>query len=177
MDQEAVIFGVIVMTWRSSTDIKDRIFAVLVYLFAWYDSVGFGQFLFRQFPPLSILTLPALPVAFVYGILNQLLFGFGSLLVFFILYAAVVRNDRVSHFIRFNAIQTILIGILLALLGLVMQYVLIPAFGNSLIVETLYNTIFIAGLGAVIYSMIQSALGKYAEIPTISEAAYSQVRY
>jgi uncharacterized membrane protein len=89
----------------------------------------------------------------------------------------VVRNDRINHFIRFNTIQTILIGILASLLGLAMQYLIIPAFGSSLITQTLSNTIFIGGVGACIYSMVQSALGKYAEIPTISEAAYSQVRY
>lgn len=165
------------MTWRGSTDVKERVLAVLVYLFAWYDCAAFGIFLFGQFPPLSILQLPALPVALLYGILNSLLFGFGSFLVFIILFAAVVRNARISHFIRFNTIQTILIGILAALLGLVMQYVIMPAFGTSLITETLYNTIFIGGLGVCIYSMIQTALGKYAEIPTISDAAYSQVRY
>ncbi len=121
------------MAWRGSTDIKDRIFSVLVYLFAWYDCMEFGRFLFNQFPPLSIVALPALPIAFIYGILNQMLFGFGSFLVFILLFIAVVRNERISHFIRFNTIQTILIGILLALLGLAMQYLLIPAFGSSLI--------------------------------------------
>ena len=165
------------MTWRGSVDVKDRIFSVLVYLVAWYDCVGFGRFLFGQFPPLSVLTIPALPVALLYNFLNPLLFGFGSFLVFIILFAAVVRNDRINHFIRFNTIQTILIGILAALLGLAMQYIIIPAFGSSLITQTLSNTIFIGGVGACMYSMVQSALGKYAEIPTISEAAYSQVRW
>ncbi|MGK7932972.1 MAG: Tic20 family protein [Microcystaceae cyanobacterium] len=165
------------MTWRSSVDVKDRIFSVLVYLFAWFDCLGFGRFLFDQFEPLSILALPALPVALLYGILDSLLFGFGRFLVFIILFAGVVRNDRISHFIRFNTIQTILIGILAFLLGLVMNEVLINVFGQTLITETLSNTIFLGGLGACMYSMVQSALGKYAEIPTISEAAYSQVRY
>lgn len=165
------------MAWRGSIDAKDRIFSVLVYLFAWYDCLAFGNFLFKQFPPLSVLALPALPIAFLYGILNSLLFGFGSFLVFILLFVAVVRNDRISHFIRFNTIQTILIGILVSLLGLAFQYLIIPAFGSSLITETLSNTIFIGGLGACMYSMVQTALGKYAEIPTISEAAYSQVRY
>ncbi len=95
-----------------------------------------------------------------------------------ILFVAVVRNDKVSHFIRYNAMQSILIGILLALAGIIMQYVLIPALGRSgILIETLFNVMFLGGLAASYFSMIQSALGRYAEIPTISEAAYSQVRW
>jgi len=45
-----------------------------------------------------------------------------------------------------------------------------------LLTTTLFNTVFLGTLAAVIYSVAQSVLGRYAEIPTISEAAYSQVR-
>jgi len=31
-------------------------------------------------------------------------------------------------------------------------------------------------VAAVLYSIVQSALGRYAEIPTLSEAVYMQVR-
>ena len=73
--------------------------------------------------------------------------------------------------------QSILISISLALARIVMQYVLIPALGHSgLLIETFYSLIFLGGLIASYYSMFQSTLGRYAEIPTISEAAYSRIR-
>ena len=169
------------MTWRGSVSISDRIFGTLVYCFAVYDALFFGTFLLQQFPVFNFLLIPAIPVGLIYGLFSALLgpLGrFGSFLVFILLFAAVVRNDRVSHFIRYNAMQAILIGILLALAGIIMQYVLIPALGRSgILIETLFNVLFLGGLAASYFSMIQSALGRYAEIPTISEAAYSQVRW
>ncbi|MDJ0510115.1 MAG: hypothetical protein QNJ64_12805 [Crocosphaera sp.] len=175
------------MTWRGSVSIPDRIFGTLVYCFAVYDCFAvynvspFGSSLLQQFPFFNFFLIPAIPVGLIYGLFGVLLgpLGrFGSFLVFILLFAAVVRNDRVSHFIRYNAMQAILIGILLALGGIIMQYVLVPALGPSgIITETLLNVLFLGGLAASYFSIIQSALGRYAEIPTISEAAYSQVRW
>jgi hypothetical protein len=42
--------------------------------------------------------------------------------------------------------------------------------------ETLANTIFLGILAAVVYSVFQSLMGKYAEIPAISDAVHMQVR-
>jgi len=144
------------MTWRGSTDTKDRIFAALVYLLPLYSAFAFGIFIFQQIPFLgAALAIALYPLAFLYSSLGS----FGSLIIFFVLFFAVVRNPRISHFIRFNTMQAILIEILVYLLGLVLGFVA-------------------RGLGAnlvVVYSIIQSVIGKYADIPTISEAAYSQV--
>lgn len=87
----------------------------------------------------------------------------------------MVRNEQIAHFIRFNVMQAILIGIVLSLVGLAFQ-ILGPVLGRSLLTETLFNIIFLGTLAASFYSIIQSALGRYAEIPGISEASYLQVR-
>ncbi|MEY2983646.1 MAG: hypothetical protein RLZZ568_263 [Cyanobacteriota bacterium] len=160
------------MSSNSTADVKDKLFGALVYLVPLFDAYVFGEFIFRQFPILGLIYLPVLPLLqFYYQ------FPFGSFLIFIILFMAVVRNGNISHFIRFNAMQSILIGILLSLFGLILAYVFKPAFGNSLITETLYNFAFLGGLAASGFGMVQSILGRYAEIPTISDAAYSQVRY
>ncbi|MBC6418641.1 MAG: hypothetical protein GDA44_07520 [Prochloron sp. SP5CPC1] len=159
------------MNWRGYTDAKDKIFSTLVYLFAIVRFLPFGDFLLREFPPLrQLLYLLLSPVLWIYDSLPL-----SDFIVFLVLYFAVVRNPRISDFIRFNTIQTILIGILLYLLGLVFQFIF-PGLGGGLLVETLSNTIFLGGLAVCFYSMVQSALGQYAEIPTISDAAYSQIR-
>jgi hypothetical protein len=158
------------MTWRGSFDVKDRIFGALVYLFAIFDALPFGVFLFKQFPFLQFLFVPLTPIFLVYGALGS----FAGLIIFFILFLAVVRNPRISRFIRFNTLQAILIGILLALFGFAMN-ILGRGLGDNLITETLYNVIFLASMAACIYSIVQSALGRYAEIPAISDAANSQL--
>jgi uncharacterized membrane protein len=100
---------------------------------------------------------------------------FAGFIVFIGLYMLVVRNENIPHFIRFNTMQAILIDIVLILCTLVFQ-----VFGSVLLQgfvgETLYNMIFLGLLAVFFYSVIQSLSGKYAEIPTISDAVYMQVR-
>jgi uncharacterized membrane protein len=115
-----------------------------------------------------VITIPLTPLFLI----NRI--PFGGLILFFVLFAAGVRNPRISHFIRFNTMQSILIDILLILIGLVSN-ILLGGLGTSLLTETLYNAIFLGTLVACGYGIVQSSTGKYAEIPAISEAAYSQV--
>lgn len=159
------------MTWRGTTNTKDRFFAAIVYLMPLVDAMPFGGFLFAQFPVLLWLQIPLMPVQLVYRSIP-----FAGLIVFFILFAAVVRNERISHFIRFNTMQAILIDILLLLLGLLLRLLAGGLGQTNLLAQTLYNVIFLGSLAACLYSIVQSIMGRYAEIPTISDAAYSQVR-
>jgi cation transporter-like permease len=158
------------MVWRGSTDIKDRIFAALVYSIPLYSALPFGGDLFTQFPILEVIKIPLIPIAFIYSSIP-----FGSLVVFFVLFLAVVRNERISHFIRFNTMQAILVDIVLSLLAILFFNILGPGILPRLIEVTLYNVIFTAVLAITIYSILQSALGRYAEIPAISQAVYTQV--
>ncbi len=159
------------MTWRGTTTIKDRIFACLPYLLPVVDGLVFGSFLLTQFPALQVLLLPLQPVLIVYGSLGQL----GQLLVFFALFVFVVRNEKINHFIRFNTMQAILLDIVI-FLGSILVRILTQVPSAGFAVQTVANTIFIGIIVAVIYSVAQSILGRYAEIPTISDAAYMQVR-
>ncbi|MDP8966088.1 MAG: hypothetical protein M3O33_19320 [Cyanobacteriota bacterium] len=157
------------MAWRGSTTVRDRIFASLSYLLPLLDVFPFGQFLIRQFPVFGLIYLPLQPLLAIYRL------NFASLIIFFVLYLAVVRNEKIAHFIRFNVMQAILIGIILALVGLAFQ-ILGPLLGANLLTETLFNIIFLGTLAASFYSIVQSITGQYAEIPGISEASYLQVR-
>lgn len=159
------------MTWRGSTTVTDRIFASLPYLLPLFTALPFGSVVLKQIPGLGDILLVILtPVLFIYSIVP-----FPNLVIFFMLFLLVVRNERIQHFIRFNTMQALLIDILLFLCSLVLQYVLLP-LGATLITQTLVAMVFLATLAACIYSVAQSIQGQYAEIPTLSEAAYSQVR-
>jgi uncharacterized membrane protein len=163
------------MTWRGSVGASDRIFSILIYLFALYDAWSFGGFLVREFPILGYLAIPLLPIEYLYGIFGQFFGILGGFLIFILLFVAVARNANLAHFLRFNAMQTILIGILLSLLQIATRYLLQPLFGNTIIIEVFFNVVFLGAVSACIYCMIQSALGRYPEIPVISEATYSQI--
>jgi uncharacterized membrane protein len=159
------------MTWRSSTTPLDRTFACLPYLLPLLDGVLFSAPFFSQFPGFRVVLIPLAPLLAIYhGI------PFAGLIVFFALFLLVVRNDSISHFIRFNAMQAILLDIILVLCNVILNLVLGPALGSGLLMQTLYNVIFLGTIVAVVYSVVQSALGRYAEIPTLSEAVYMQVR-
>jgi uncharacterized membrane protein len=157
------------MAWRGTTDVKDRIFASLPYLIPLFYAIPFGNFLFSQFPVLKVILIPLIPVEIIYSV------PFAGIVVFFILFLAVVRNERVAHFIRFNTMQAILMDILIILCSLLLP-ILLRGMGQNLLTETLYNIVFLGTLAACGYSIVQSWLGRYAEIPGISEAAYLQVR-
>ncbi|MGF1498008.1 MAG: Tic20 family protein [Elainellaceae cyanobacterium] len=167
------------MTWRGSTTIWDRVFACLVYLLPLIYAYPYAQrALFPQIPELQVLFLPLAIVAGLYnGIVGAI--PFGRLLVLIVLIAAVVRNERIRHFVRFNTMQAILVGIALSIFGLLWQLLgtVIPvlATGNILTL-TLFNVLFLGTLAIAVYSIVQSARGRYAEIPPLSDAVYMQVR-
>jgi uncharacterized membrane protein len=158
------------MTWRGATTSSDRAFACLFYLLPLLDGIGFAGPLIREFPPLRFLLLPLAPLLEIYS------FPFVGLIVFFAVFILVVRNESIRHFVRFNAMQAILLSIIVFLCQIIIQYILSPAFGPGLLLDTLFNVIFLGLLAAVIYSVAQSIMGRYAEIPTLSEAVYMQVR-
>jgi uncharacterized membrane protein len=157
------------MSWQSSETAGDRFFGSLAYLLPIADVYFFGRFVFSQFPIVEQIYQPLAPLL---ALNNDRI---GGLLLFFGLYIGVVINPRISRFIRFNVLQSILIGILLSLCGLLLQYVLLPIIGASPITEVLMNTVFLGTWAIAGYGIIMSALGKYTEIPQLSETAQMQV--
>ncbi|WP_413171228.1 Tic20 family protein [Anabaena azotica] len=159
------------MSWRGSTTVPDRIFACLPYLLPLIDSLMFSSSLLKQFPVLAILLLPLQPVLIIYAGLGQI----GQIIVFFAMFILVVRNEKISHFIRFNTMQAILLDIVIFLCSILLR-ILTPIPGTGFAIETLANTIFLGIVASVFYSVFQSLMGRYAEIPAISDAVYMQVR-
>lgn len=167
------------MTWRSGTDeISDKLLGGLPYLLPLFDAVVVGGALFKliaNFPALApvgeLLLLLITPVMFAYSLVP---FGLGSLAVFFALFLLVVRNENISHFIRFNTLQAILIGFIISIGSLVLSLVAVP--GLELITDAFYNVLLFGGVAAVGYSIVQCLMGRYPEIPTISEAVHMQIR-
>lgn len=168
------------MAWRGSTSVQDRIFSCLPYAYPMVESMGFGMFLMAQFPLLGIILLPLKPFAIVYGLLGSILGQWTSLVIFFALYMLLVRNDSLSHFLRFNTMQALIIGIAVALTTEVLKlFGLFDALSPALLLPLtiIFSVIFLGVMVSSIYSIVQALRGRYGEIPVLSEAAYSQVRY
>ena len=155
-----------------SADVKDRFFGAAVYLFAIYDALALGTGLMAQVPALApifnFLQLLLLPISLLYGVFDAVIpFGLGSLIVFFILFLAVVQNEKISYFIRFNTLQSILFGIAISLISII--------FGTLGGLQLIGGFVFIIATGASLFCMAECAFGRRPEIPTISAAVYSQL--
>jgi len=168
------------MTWRGSNTWMDRLFGCLVYALPMSSVVFYGIFLFEQFP---ILLYPYMPFVLLarlleYPIIPQVISL--NFVVFLSIFFFVARNPKVSHFVRFNAMQSILLGIVLSIIqilaGLLSQAIPASVIPSS-VVEIFANTLFLGMSAACGYSVVQTIRGKYAEMPVVSEAAYYQVRF
>ena len=146
-----------------------RLLALLTYLLPWSDGLPFGRSLTSLFPVLQWLSLPALPLVLIVQAIP-----FGGFILFLVLFLGVVRNQRVPYFIRFNALQAILLDIILIVLSLAFNLLLAPLGGNFA-VRTLANTVFLVMLVLVLFWIIQCLRGKEADIPSLSEAVRMQL--
>lgn len=160
------------MSWRGSTSPTDRVFAALPYLLP--ISIGVvvhGGQLLGSFG-LDSVTAIFLPIA------QLSTFPIG-LIVFIALFALVINNPNINHFIRYNIFQALLINIVLTLVEVITPVLFkLLAFlpGMAEIAQVLDSTIFLGVVAAGGFSIVQSALGRYAEIPSLSNVVYSQIR-
>jgi hypothetical protein len=167
------------MTWRGTATAQDRFFGSLPYLLPLMEvsllalsyAMRYGIGLFAQFPVFQLILVPLSPLIRVYTS-----FPFAGLIVFILLLTLVVRNSNISHFIRFNTMQAILLDIVMIVGQLILSLVLEPILQGGLLMDTLLNVVVLGILAAVVYSVARTVMGEYAEIPTLSEAVHMQVR-
>ena len=150
--------------------IWQRLLGLLVYVLPWSDAIPIGQHLLIQFPVLQWLTLPALPL---FILERGIPFGLGNLLVFFVLFLAVVRNPNVPYFIRFNTLQALLVDIVVVLIGYAFT-ILLP-IGGGLMMRTLSSTVVVGVLAVVIFALIECSRGREPDLPGLSQAVRMQL--
>ena len=151
-----------------------RLLALLPYSLTWSDALPFGRDLFGSFPSLNALMLPAMPAMLVQNLGSMGGMNLGGLLLFVLLFAAVVRNPKVPYTIRFNTLQALMLDILLVVIGLVFQ-LLQSLLGGGLLLRTLANTVFLGTLLILLFTVVQVLRGKEADLPTLSEAVRMQL--
>ena len=149
-----------------------RLLAPLLYLLPWSDAIPFGLGLdgvFNQVPLLRLLIVPAIPFMQLQRV------PAGGLLLFFVLFLAVVRNPNVPYFLRFNTLQALLTDIVLVVLSFAFGILLQPVAGGSLLMGTLSSTIVIAVLAILVFALVECLRGREPDLPGISQAVRMQL--
>ena len=147
----------------------------MMYLLPWSDAIPLGfapDGLFLQYPLLRPLVLPALPLM---QLERSIPFGLGGLLLFFVLFLAVVRNPNVPYFLRFNALQALLTDIALIVLSIGFRLLLQPIAAGSLLLSTLSSAVVVAVLAILVFSLVECLRGREPDLPGISQAVRMQL--
>ena len=149
--------------------LSSRILGVILYMIPWSDSLTFGNHLYIKYPFNQIIQIPAIPI-----ILIQRSIPFGSLLLFLAIFFGLVRNSKVSYFLRFNALQSLLINIGIIIASFIFEIIFSP-FANSLIIRTLSSSLLISIFLMITYSVWSCTQGNEPNLPGISQAAKMQL--
>ena len=146
-----------------------KILGILLYMIPWSDSLRFGNHLFIKYPFIQIIQIPAIPI-----ILIERSLPFGNLLLFLAIFIGIVRNNKVSYFLRFNALQSLLINIGVIIISYVFE-ILFSSFYASLIIRTLSSTLLISIFSMVVYCVWSCTQGNEPDLPWISQATKMQL--
>jgi hypothetical protein len=168
------------MAWRGGTSPLERFYGCLPYALPMSAVVVMGTFLFSQIPGLAVsyylfFQLDAILSFHIIPPLLDIRF-----VVWFGLFALVVRNERIKHFLRFNTMQALMIDIIIVLVQLVVQLINQGTGGLEffgLLFRSIFTATFLGVNAAFIYAIIQNVRGLYPEIPMVSDIAYYHTRY
>jgi len=147
----------------------EKILGVFLYMIPWADCLTFGNHLYIKYPFTQIIQIPAIPI-----ILLERSIPFGNLLLFLAIFIGLVRNSKVSYFLRFNALQSLLINIGIIIFNFLFEIIFSP-FLNSLIVRTFSSTFLISLFSVIIYCIWSCTQGNEPDLPIISEATKMQL--
>ena len=96
------------------------------------------------------------------------------IILFFFMFLAIIKNKRLHHFLRFNAMQAMMLDIMVMLPTVANNYIPGEVFWTPIgqgIVMISFMTMFVA----LFYSIVNAMAGVYPDIPFVSEAVYMQV--
>jgi len=146
-----------------------KILGIILYLIPWADCLKFGNHLYLKYPFTQIIQIPAIPI-----IIIERSIPFGNLLLFLAIFIGLVRNSKVSYFLRFNALQSLLINIGVIIISFIFEILFSP-FGNSLIIRTFSSTLLISLCSIIAYCVWSCTQGNEPNLPGISQATKMQL--
>ena len=147
----------------------EKILGIILYMVPWADSLAFGNHLYIKYPFTQIIQIPAIPI-----IIIERSIPFGNLLLFLAIFIGLVRNNKVSYFLRFNALQCLLINIGVIIISFIVEIFFNP-FENSLIIRTFSSTLLISLFSMITFCVWSCTQGNEPNLPGISEATKMQL--
>lgn len=146
-----------------------RVASAFLYIVPWIDVLSLGREVYHFFPTSLLLYLIPGPLAPLYYS-GQ----FVPLIVFFLLFLAIVKNNKLHHFVRFHCMQGVMLDIVSMLFTLLRAYV--PAeFRWSLLMDFYDMFSWNICMCTIVYCVFFALAGKYADVPFVSESVYLQV--
>ena len=149
--------------------LEAKILGVILYMIPWADCLTFGNHLYIKYPFTQIIQVPAIPI-----ILIERSIPFGNLLLFLAIFFGLVRNSKVSYFLRFNALQSLLINIGIIIVSFIFEIIFSP-FLNSLIIRTFSSTLLISLFSMITYCVWSCTQGNEPNLPGITQATKMQL--
>ena len=149
--------------------LEARVLGVLLYMIPWSNSLTFGNHLYLKYPFIQIIQIPAIPINLI-----ERSIPFGSLFLFLTIFVGLVRNNKISYFLRFNALQSLLMNIGIIIVSFIFEIIFSP-FINSLIFRTLSSTLLISLFSVIIYCVWSCTQGNEPNLPGISQATKMQL--
>ena len=149
--------------------IAAKILGILLYMIPWADCLTFSNHLYVKYPFTQIIQIPAIPI-----ILIERSIPFGNLLLFLAIFIGLVRNTKISYFLRFNALQSLLINIGIIIVNFIFEIIFSP-FLNSLIIRTFSSTLLFSLFAVIVYCVWSCTQGNEPDLPIISEATKMQL--
>ncbi|CAI5513311.1 unnamed protein product [Closterium sp. Naga37s-1] len=153
-----------------SVGVPERILSASVYFLPLLDGARYARFLYAQYPFTRVILDPIIPLVQAYNS-----FPYAGLILFFLLYLAVIRNQNLDRYVRYNAMQAVILDILMILPSLI-ERLFAGNDGISLQLTIIfYNTVFLYLFACFVFGVVSCLLGKTPRLPIVAEAADAQV--
>ncbi|KAL3630922.1 Protein TIC 20-II, chloroplastic [Castilleja foliolosa] len=152
------------------TPAVDRLISAASYFLPLFNGIQYGSFLFAKYPIVALPFEPIFPLLSLYHSVPS-----ASFITFFGLYLGVVRNPSLSRYARFNALQALVLDVLLAVPVLLQKIVSPGRSGIALkLTAWAYSGLFMFVVACFVYGLVSSVLGKTPYLPLVAEAAGRQ---
>ncbi|KAH6812712.1 ycf60 protein [Perilla frutescens var. frutescens] len=153
------------------TPATDRLISAASYFIPFFNGLQYGRFLFAKYPILAAPLEPLIPLVSLYHSVP-----YASFVTFFGIYLGVVRNPNFSRYARFNALQALVLDVLLVLPVLLQRIISPGRTGIALKVTAwAYSGLFLFVLACFVYGLVSSVLGKTPYLPIVAQAARRQL--
>lgn len=146
---------------HSSAPVPDRLISAALYSLTFLSGIRYGN---HRIPP-------TLYPGIYYQYNSNVLIRFVS---FYVVLLFVVRNPKLSKYIRINALQTILLDVILQMPVGILQALVLPVWPAGMRIGL--DFVFIGVVLGIVYIMMNIILGKTPEFPLLTDTAGIHLR-